>query len=134
MSRTETTPVALQRLAGRIEEWRRTRSGRMAMPEELWTAAARLAARHGVSRVCGALGIGWAGLSRRVAESHAARSSPEPVGFVELRGDEILGAHASCEAVIEVTDGTGARLTVRPGAGATLDVAAIVAAFRRGGA
>jgi hypothetical protein len=78
------------------------------------------------------LGLNFDGLRRRMAE--AAASAPPPGAFVELSGAQILGASSAPGAVVELSDGDGVRLTVRLVAGAEVDVARVVAAFRQRGA
>ena len=45
---TPAVPPDLQELSGRFEDWRRTRRGKLPIPEPLWEAAAELARSHGV--------------------------------------------------------------------------------------
>jgi hypothetical protein len=45
---TRVVPTDLQELCERFEAWRRTRSGKLPIPEPLWAAAAQLARSHGV--------------------------------------------------------------------------------------
>jgi len=72
--------------------------------------------------------INLGGLKRRMAASVEA-----PKGFVELTGAEILGAAPpGTGTVVELSDGTGIRVTVRlPG---PVDLTGLVTAFRQRGA
>jgi hypothetical protein len=45
---TPSVPADLQELSGRFEDWRRTRRGKLPIPEPLWTTAAELARSRGV--------------------------------------------------------------------------------------
>ena len=45
---TPAIPADLQELSGRFEDWRRTRRGKLPIPEPLWAAAAELARSHSV--------------------------------------------------------------------------------------
>ena len=45
---TRVVPTDLQELRGRFEDWRRTRRGRLPIPEPLWAAAVELARLYGV--------------------------------------------------------------------------------------
>ena len=136
MARIEIEGLAagLRRLSERIEHWRRTRARRTAMAPELWSAAVELGHRHGAYRVARALRINFECLKRRMAEAKTAeeRSAP-PSAFVAWTGAEILGASSAAGTVMELSDETGVRLTLRLGAGAEVDVAGVVAAFRRRG-
>jgi len=124
-------PAGVKQLRRRIERWRRTRERRTAMPADLWTEAVALARSGRPYAVARVLGLNFDGLRRRMAE--AAASAPPPGAFVELSGAQILGASVP-GAVVELSDGDGVRLTVRLVAGAEVDVARVVAAFRQRGA
>lgn len=128
-------PAGVKRLRKRIDYWRRTRDRRTAMPADLWDDAVTLARGGRPYAVAHALRLNFEGLRRRMAE--AAPGSPAgaaPSAFVELSGAQILGAAAAEApgAVVELSDGGRVRLTMRLAAGAELDVARIVAAFRQG--
>jgi len=135
MARKATASIAssaqVERVRDRIEHWRMTRTKLWPMPEDLWREAISLGGRGSVFAVSRALGINYASLKRRVADAQkAARGRRRSNGFVELSGAALLGATGT---VIELADGEGVRMTVRlgVGAGADLDVAKLVAAFRQ---
>jgi|GEM_PF-3286374 hypothetical protein len=87
MSRIAGTSAELEQLRTRIERWRTSRASQGRMPETLWATAAEVAARHGVSRVASALGLGYEGLKQRVEEATLGRGAPQPEeakrGFVD---------------------------------------------------
>lgn len=120
----------MQQVHKRIEEWRRTRPCRTAMPAALWSEAASLARSEGAYRVARALRVNLDGLRRRMAEA-AVETAP---AFVELPAGQLLGAPQTAGAVVEMQDSDGTRVVVRLGAGAPVDVAQVVSAFRRRGA
>ncbi len=132
MARTKVPalPAGVKLLRKRIEEWRRTRDRRTAMPAELWDQAVALARPGRAWAVARALRISFQALRRRMAETDGRAPPASPSAFVELSGAQILGSTSAAGAVVELSDG-GARLTVRMAAGAELDVARVVAAFRR---
>jgi hypothetical protein len=138
MSRTKgpALPASVWRLGERIEQWRRTRTKRTAMAPELWSAAVVLAQRHGVYQVARALRLDFECLKRRMAEAVAVAPPPSaPSGaFVEWTGAQILSASSARGAVIELSDETSVRLTLRLGADVEVDVERVVAAFRQRGA
>jgi hypothetical protein len=104
------------------------------MPAELWSAAAQLAERHGTYRVARALRINFETLRRRVAEARPSGDlAAHAAGFVEIT-PALVAAEPPPGVVLEVSDGAGARLTLRGPASLSLEAAAIVAAFRRSGA
>jgi hypothetical protein len=128
--------VRLERLRGRVEHWRRSRVRRTEMPAELWTEAVALARQGQPYAVAGRLRVNFEALRRRVAEAALEEERAASRAFVEVSGAEILAA-AVPEApggVVEVTDRDGSRLSLRLPPGTLLDVAGLVAAFRRAGA
>jgi hypothetical protein len=126
----------LQQLRAGIERWRLTRRKHGPMPDALWDEAASLARSLGACPVSRALGIGYSSLQQRASRAvqvwPVAPSAASISGFVELSGTQLIGAPApgATGAVVELTAGDGARLTVRLPAGSTLDVAALVVAFQ----
>jgi hypothetical protein len=124
-------PAGAWELRERIEHWRRTRTKLGPMPAELWEAAVALAAKHGVFAITRAVGVEYNALKPRVEALKAgggAQGAAVVPTFVELRPSmpEISSAHG--ETVLELSDGGGARMTIRVGSGA-LDVAQVVSAF-----
>jgi len=128
-------PVGVRQLGERIEHWRRTRARRTFMPAELWSAAVELGHSHGAYRVAHGLRISFVCLRRRMAEAPPSVRPIAPSGeFVELTRAQIPSTSVPSGTVIELSDRTGIRLTLRLGADVQLDVASVVAAFRRRGA
>ncbi|MFA5123797.1 hypothetical protein [Zavarzinia sp.] len=123
-------PAGVKLLRKRIDYWRRTRDRRTPMPVDLWDEAVALARSGRAYAVAHALGVNFEGLRRRVAEAVGGVPRASPSAFVELSGTEIIGSASASGAVVELSDGA-ARLTVRMAAGVELDVARVVAAFRR---
>jgi hypothetical protein len=101
------------------------------MPVEMWEEAVALARPGRAWAVARALGISYQALRRRVAEAEGGVPTGSPSAFVELSGAQILGSASAAGAVVELSDGDGRRMTVRMPAGTAVDVAAMVAAFRR---
>jgi len=120
----------LNQLRRRIERWRRTRVKRSPMPAELWRAATELAQELGVYRVTRELGVGYQSLKDRAG----ARSEPgarEAGAFVEFAGASLLSAvPAAARSEVELSDARGTTLVIRL-ADQAVDVAALLAAFRR---
>jgi hypothetical protein len=93
-------PPNMRRLYGRFRRWRSAHTGRLPIPERLWTAAAKLARKHGVFPTAKALRLEYGKLKERAeALGPAAKrrggkvrvrvqrrvpSSPSPPTFVEL--------------------------------------------------
>src|SRR5688500_18660999 len=68
----------------RFEHWRSTRSKPYRIPEPLWKAAVRCAAKYGVYRTCRALGLDYNCLKRRVMATAVPVPPIAPPTFVEL--------------------------------------------------
>ena len=82
-------PPDLQELSGRFEDWRRTRRGRLPIPEPLWAAAAELARSHGVCQTAQVLRLEYKKLKQLTdgeggSKPVRRRRAPAPATFVEL--------------------------------------------------
>jgi len=133
MARRERLAAAerVKQLRGQIDHWRSTRVKLWPMPAELWDEATVLARELGVRPVQRGLKVNYESLRRRVEEGASSRGTAEPASeFVELSGAQLLGLPVAAGPVIEVSDESGVRLTVRLAAGSTLDMAQLVEAFR----
>ena len=80
--RTETLTV--EKVHARLEDWRRNRMGRAAIPDELWGAAVEVARRDGVNRTAAALHLDGGKLKRRMVAADSASGKVKPPAFVEL--------------------------------------------------
>lgn len=125
-------PDDIEALRRRVETWRKIRTKRSPMPEELWSDAARLAAHHGYRRVARTLRINYDSLKERLerGSKKEGKKTSSPEEFVEMRASEVFGASQSPGSVVEMTDGKGCTLTIRLAEGEKLDVHRLVAAFR----
>ena len=128
--------AALKRLRERVDDWRSSREKLHPMPSRLWREAAALARELGVNPVSSALGLNYGSLKRHLrddADAASREGGEAPIArFVELSGAQVLGMPSEAGPVVELCDASGTRLTIRLAAGSTLEVAAVVAAFRRG--
>lgn len=120
----------LQVARRRIDVWRWTRLKRSPMPEELWARAARLARDLGVWPVARDLGLCYESLKRRVEED-GSRKETGAVQFVEMRGADLMDVASSDSTVVELQATDGARMRIRLGKDAQVDMTALVAAFRQ---
>ena len=84
MPRSKTPIISLEEVKARFEEWRQTRKGKAAIPDELWAAAAEVARREGVSRTSTELRIEWNELKRRMTAAAGLPRQTAPPAFVEL--------------------------------------------------
>lgn len=123
------TEQRLQKIRTSIDIWRWTRAKRSPMPEELWTPAMQMAKQLGVWRVARELGLSYESLRRRVEEK--ASRTEATMGFVEVRGADLMAEMATDNTVIELFATDGTRLVVRLGRGAIVDPMAMIAAFRQ---
>jgi hypothetical protein len=101
----------LGQTAAAFAHWRNTTSQGARIPEELWSRAVELAARHGVSKVATTLRLDYTGLKRRLT----ARTAPPPVptiappAFVEM----MLGlAPSGPGCVLTLSDAGGRSLRI----------------------
>jgi hypothetical protein len=119
-------------LRERISRWRQTLPKPRPMPAALWDDAVALARELGVYAVKSALGLNYESLKKRLDEA-SSRDRAQPgtsAKFFELTGAQLLAPPLTAGPVVEVSDARGGRLTVRLGAGPSLDVARLVAAFQ----
>ena len=120
----------LERLRGRIEQWRRARTKHGPMPEPLWQEAASLARGLGVCPVSRALGIGYESLQQRAAHAPPAvlARPASAVRFVELSGAQVGSPVGG--TVVELQAADGLRLTIQLPPGTAVDLAAVIGALR----
>ena len=119
-------PSTLLLAAARFDAWREERTTR-GFPPGLWRLAVGLAGRHGVSATARALRLDYYTLARRVRPAGASR--PAAPAFVEIVPGQRAG---SCECVVEIENGEGARMRVRLAGGGVGEVVALERAFLRG--
>ena len=110
---TPAVPADLQQLSGRFEDWRRTRRGKLPIPEPLWAAAAKLARSHGVCQTAQVLRLEYKKLKQLTDELAGGkpvrrRRPPAPATFMEL----VPPPSAAVECVIEM-EGPRGRLRVQ---------------------
>jgi len=96
-------PTDLLQLSGRFEDWRRTRRGKLPIPEPLWAAAAELARSYGVCQTAQVLRLEYKKL-KQLTDGEAGgkpvrrRRAPAPATFMEL----VPPTTAAAECVIEL--------------------------------
>ena len=121
-------PEAVSSLRRRIEQWRKNRSKKRAMPAELWREAVELARRYGVYRMSKSLTISYTTLRKKVTGQAMAtlkgRSAPS---FVEIQSAPHKRNAAIVAPEIEIWRPDGCRLFVRNVSGD--DVSLAVDAF-----
>ena len=121
----------LTQLRRRIERWRWTRTRRGPMPVTLWTAATELARELGASRVAREAGVGYASLRDHLG-AEAQLGPPPAAAFVAIDPALLFAPPpATTRGEVELSDASGVKLVIRLGAGESVDVAAVLAAFRQ---
>ncbi len=115
----------------RIERWRATKRPGHAMPAELWAEAVALALDRGAYRIACDLGVSYESLRNRIERAAAAEASAatKPVGFVEVRGAELLEEGEPFSAEIELSAVDGSQLTMRLSGPGSFDALGMAAAF-----
>lgn len=127
-----TGTVGLERVEKKLSNWRDRHGGRgRRIPEELWRAAAEVAAQAGVNETARVLGVDRERLLRRVgsrasvASGAAALARPAVASpaFVEV---DARGVFVRGKTVVRLTSRDGEQLEVE---GSAMDVAAVARAF-----
>ena len=122
-------PARLVGLRQRFERWRRTRKVRSRIPEPLWAAAVKLAARYGIHQTAKALRVDYYALKKRVDGARAVTASKLPEAgarFLELPAAAWAG---SGECSLELEDADGAKLRVHLKGFEAPDLAALSRSF-----
>ncbi len=110
-----------------FRSWRATRKPGSPMPSELWMAAVRLARVHGLTTISRSLPIDYGALKRRMEAAEGVQAPR----FIELNAMPAAKEAVIEGPVVELTDASGAKMTLRLAAGASVDVAELVSAFWR---
>lgn len=84
MPRSKTPIISLEEAKARFEKWRQNRKGKVAIPDELWSAAAEVARKEGVNRTSTELRVEWNELKRRMRTGTGVSRQTAPPAFVEL--------------------------------------------------
>jgi len=100
----------LAQTAAAFAHWRAGTPVGARIPEDLWSQAVALAARHGVSKVAATLRLDYAGLKRRLTALTPPGPTAAPPAFMEL----ILGAPPASGpgCVLVVSDARGRSLRI----------------------
>ncbi len=79
-------PDAMRGIHGRFARWRKSHTGRLPIPESLWSAAAEVAREHGVFRTSKVLSLEYGKLKRLAKESHPGGPRTVRLGGWKYRG------------------------------------------------
>ena len=122
----------LKQLRRRIERWRWTRTARGPMPATLWASAVELGGELGAYRVARELGIGYGSLRERLGDDPVVEPRQRQE-FVEVNTASLfVPSPAAAGGEVELSDASGVKVVIRLGAGESLDVGALLTAFRTG--
>jgi hypothetical protein len=102
MPRSKTPTVSLEQAKARFDEWRQNRKGKAPIPDELWSAAAEVARKEGVSRTSTELRVEWNELKRRMTTATGVSRRTARPAFVELMAPR---AESLSECAIELAGG-----------------------------
>jgi len=104
-------PAKLARGRERFEKWRSKQKFRSRLPEQLWSAAVKLAHEYGVNRTARTLRLDYNCLKKRMESSVSGDRSQDDVGakFIQLPGSELT---AAAECFIECQDAKGAKIRI----------------------
>jgi hypothetical protein len=109
MKREPFSKTDLKQIQRQLSAWRKKKTGRSRIPEDLWMAATELAKTQGTGLVARVLRLDYYKLRERVC---GMVSSLPAAGFVEVKGSE-LASMGPEESVIEFSDGGGRRMSLR---------------------
>ena len=79
----------VEELGARLEEWRRNRQGRAAIPDELWSAAIEVARTDGLGRTATALRLDYGKLKRLMMAGGGVEKMTTTPSFMELIAPEV---------------------------------------------
>ena len=106
----------LQLLRRQLNSWRGQQSGSHRLPPELWTAAATLAATHGVSRVSRILRLGFHRLRHQCQEPPpSSPRTPPPARFLEVKVNSACAPGGPAIGWVELVNGPHQRMRVHTG-------------------
>jgi hypothetical protein len=109
------------RMRQRLDDWRGSHKRGVAFPLKLWSAAGRVARRHGVYVTARALGLeynklkGMSGVIARVSGKERRPSKSDPMKFIELTGALPAGP-SGCRLSLQNVNGQRLHLEMAPSA------------------
>ncbi len=92
--------MTVEEVRARLEEWRRNRQGRAAIPEELWSLAIEVARRDGVGHTATALRLDYGKLKRLMLAADGVEKRTTTPSFMELIAPEAAPV-AQCAIELE---------------------------------
>jgi hypothetical protein len=115
-------PRDLVQMRERLDEWRGSHARGQAFPEQLWSAAGRVAQRRGVYLTARTLGLEYNKLKRasgqrigRVRGEAKRPARPKPMKFIELSG-ALPVTPSGCRLSLQNANGQRLQLEMAPSA------------------
>lgn len=121
-------PRTLRQAKQGFDQWRRTRRGGQAIPDELWAVAAQAASELGVNRASRALRLNHTALQSEVRKRAGAVATEQEAvpQFVSLA---LPASGAGPEWIIEAENGRGVRLRIQLKGCSTSDLVSLTGAL-----
>jgi len=112
MTQKNLTPssLTLSEVKKKFELWRKTRTNRKPIPQELWDTATNLSKTHSINQISKALRLNYTALKNRVNKKEANQTCIQNVqasSFVELNFER---SPLVSECIVEMQDCSGAKM------------------------
>jgi hypothetical protein len=120
-------PADLAAALKRFDKWRRGGRARRPLPDELWKLAADLVPVHGVYRVSQVLRLEYYKVKEQAEARRPKRRDQASPAFIEVAPTPASVGMTPRDCMVEVTDSSGRRMTIRSSAG--VDAVGLVGAF-----
>jgi hypothetical protein len=122
----------LSTLREQVEQWRERRTKRTRIPEDLWTAAVRVARVEGVYATSQATRFNYDRLKDRMApaETEVGQGRGEAIetaAFIELAGAQLAGSGGT--TVVQIVGRRGGRMRIDVNGASGVDVVGLAQAF-----
>ena len=118
----------IDRARSRFEEWRKSRSGKTSIPDELWSMAINVARREGVNPTAQQLHLDAGKLKRLlVAADRRQRNRERQPGFLELTAPAPVAAPG---CIIEFETASGSKMRIHWKTAAPPDWTGLLRAWR----
>jgi hypothetical protein len=119
----------LPEVRARFTAWRKNRKRGRRIPEELWSAAVKLAKVHTLNTISRQLKLSYTELKKRTAcIDQQSRPTPSP-GFIAI---DLPGANPPAECVLEMAHHNGNKMRMHFKGNVALDLQSLAEAFWSG--
>jgi hypothetical protein len=98
----------LSQVKEQFKTWRKTRKSPRPIPENLWSAAVGLTAKHAISQISKELVLDYSALKKRAAiKNEDSAASMSPADFMEVKLEPPV---AAAECIVEMQDTLGSKM------------------------